>query len=43
MQNRQLLLDRNESNPMLMDLLELVREDSQEMQKSQQDLNKAIE
>lgn len=43
MQNRQLLLDRNESNPMLMGLLELVREDSQEMQKSQQELNKAME
>ena len=43
MQNRQLLLDRNESNPMLMGLLELVREDSQAMQKNQQELNKAME
>ena len=42
MQNRQLLLDRSESNPMLMGLLELVREDSQEMQKTQQELSKAM-
>ncbi len=41
--NRQIPLDRNESNPMLMGLLELVKEDSQEMQKSQQELNKAME
>ena len=41
--NRQIPVDRNESNPMLMGLLELVREDSLEMQKSQQELNKAME
>ena len=41
--NRQIPVDRNESNPMLMGLLELVKEDSQEMQKCQQALNKAME
>ncbi len=40
--NRQIPVDRNESNPMLMGLLELVREDSQEMQKCQKALNEAM-
>lgn len=41
--NRQIPVDRSESNPMLMGLLELVKEDSQELQKRQQELNKAME
>ncbi len=40
--NRQIPLDRNESNPMLMGLLELVKEDSLEMQKCQKALNEAM-
>lgn len=41
--NRQIPVDRSESNPMLMGLLELVKEDSQELKKCQQELNKAME
>lgn len=41
--NRQIPLDKNESNPMLMGLLELVKEDSLEMQKCQKALNEAME
>ena len=40
--NRQIPLDRNESNPMLMGLLELVKEDSLEAQKCQKALNEAM-
>jgi len=40
---RQIVLDKSESNPMLMGLLELVKDDSQAMQKSQQELSKAME
>ena len=40
--NRQIPVDRNESNPMLLGLLELVKEDSQEMQKHQQELDKKM-
>lgn len=40
--NRQLPLDRNESNPMLMGLMELVKEDSLEAQKCQKALNEAM-
>ena len=40
--NRQIPLDRSESNPMLMGLLELVKEDSLEAQKCQKALNEAM-
>lgn len=40
--NRQIPVDRSESNPMLLGLLELVKEESQGMQQAQQELNKAM-
>ncbi len=40
--NRQVPIDKNESNPMLLGLVELVKEDSQALQKQQQELNQAM-
>ncbi len=40
--NRQIPVDRNESNPMLLGLLELVKEESQKLQKCQKELNEAM-
>lgn len=40
--NRQVPIDKNESNPMLLGLMELVREDSQALQELQKELSKAM-
>ena len=40
--NRQVPIDRNESNPMLLGYMELVKEENQNLQKKQQELSKAV-
>jgi len=41
--SKQLRIDQNESNPMLFGVMELIREDSQELQKKQQELKQAMD
>lgn len=40
--NRQIPIDRSESNPMLMGLMELIKEDNQVLQQKQQEFNQAM-
>lgn len=41
--NKQLRIDKNESNPMLFGVMQLIKEDSQELQKKQQELKRAMD
>ena len=41
--NKQLKIDQNESNPMLFGVMELIKEDSQELQKKQEELEAQLE